>query len=81
MYTLNETGYKLYNKYETSENEQGNNVDVINILYINNNHYNLLVPQKNKNNKNNILIRNINFKEMGKILIKDKLSSNGKISD
>ena len=62
MFTINETGYKLYNKYETSENGQGNNVDVINILYINNNHYNLLVPQKNQNNKNNILIRNINFK-------------------
>ena len=50
MYILIETLYKLYDKYDTSENEQGNNVDIINILYINNNNYNLLFPQKNQNN-------------------------------
>ena len=43
IYTLNENGFAIYNKYNIGEDEAIINKETINILYINRNHYNLLM--------------------------------------
>ena len=44
MYTLNETGYSLFFQYNSERGEQQENIENINILYIDENHFNLLIP-------------------------------------
>ena len=53
MYTLNENGYELYNKFMPEENMNQTIRDTINILFINDNHFNLLLPNNNENNNSN----------------------------
>ena len=73
MYTINENGYTIYNKYTTEDDISNNNKQTINILYINENHYNLLIPVKENNNlKNNIIQKNVDFKQFKQILLEDK---------
>ena len=66
MYTLNENGYEFYNKYNPEDNMNGWVRDTVNILYINENHFNLLIPNDNNiiNSNNNIIQKGINFKEL-----------------
>ena len=47
MYTLYENGYELYNKYNPEYNMNGEVRDTLNILYIKENHFNLLMPNVN----------------------------------
>ena len=73
MCTINENGYTIYNKYTTEDVISNNNKQTINILYINENHYNLLIPVKENNNlKNNIIQKNVDFKQFKQILLEDK---------
>ena len=77
MYTINENGYTIYNKYITEDDNSNNNKQTINILYINENHYNLLIPVKENNNlKNNIIQKNVDFKRFKQILLEDKKKKN-----
>ena len=73
MYTINENEYTIYNKYTTEDDISNNNKQTINILYINENHYNLLIPVNENNNlKNNIIQKNVDFKQFKQILLEDK---------
>ena len=73
MYTINENEYTIYNKYTTEDDISNNNKQTINILYINENHYNLLIPVKENNIlKNNIIQKNVDFKQFKQILLEDK---------
>ena len=57
MHTLNENVFAIYNKYNIRENVTIINKETINILYININHYNLLIAsENNKNTHNNNII-------------------------
>ena len=49
MYTLNSNGYELYNNYSPDDNKNENIGNIINILYINNKHFNLFLPKDKKN--------------------------------
>ena len=73
MYTLNSNGYELYNNYSPNDNKNENIGNIINILYINNNHFNFLLPNDKKNEyKQNQLQKEISFKELEKILFLEK---------
>ena len=72
MYTLNSNGYEVYNNYSPGNNNE-NIGNIIHILYINNNHFNLLIPNENKNEpKHNQLEKEISFNELEKILFNEK---------
>ena len=81
MYTLNENGYQLFHKYGSEEaDDQNNNKEIINILFINQNHFNLLLPYKNNASSNRSFVeKNINFKEFEKILLDDKIKHKRKV--
>ena len=71
MYTLNVNGYEFYNKYNPEDNMNGGVRDTVNILYINENHFNLLIPNDNNiiNSNNNIIQKGINFKEFKNLIL------------
>ena len=73
MYTLNENGYEFYNKYNPEDNMNGGVRDTVNILYINENHFNLLIPNDNNiiNSNNNIIQKGINFKEFKNLILNE----------
>ena len=58
MYTLNETGYSLFFQYNSERGEQQENIENINILYIDENHFNLLIPKSETDRKKDDPIRN-----------------------
>ena len=77
MYTLNSNGYSIYNNFSPNNNNNENIGNTINILYINNNHFNLLLPNDNNNtSKRNTIQKEISFKEFEKILFKEKKKYN-----
>ena len=80
MYTINELGYTIYHKYNSEEENLKQEKDTIEILYINENHFNLLIPNNNKGNyRNNVIQQNINMKDLNNIILKDKEKSNRKL--
>ena len=80
MYTINELGYTIYHKYNSEEENLRQEKDTIEILYINENHFNLLIPNNNKGNyRNNVIQQNINIKDLNNIILKDKEKSNRKL--
>ena len=83
MYTLNENGYQLFHKYGSEEvDEQNKNKAIINILFINQNHFNLLLPFENDSSSNRSCVeKNINLQEFEKILLDDKIKHKRKIDD
>ena len=81
MYTLDSNGYSVYKNF-SQDNNNGNIENTINILYINNNHFNLLIP--NDNNKHyiqNLIQKEISFKELEKILFKEKKKYNRTLNE
>ena len=80
MFSLNENGLTIYNKYNLGEDIERVNKETINILYINSNHYNLLIPKEENLNNNNVILKNINLKEMENIILDDKKKSNRKLN-
>ena len=71
MYTLNETGYSFYLLYNSERGLQQENIENINILYINENHFNLLIPNLYNIQKQDDLIRNnININNLKSIILK-----------
>ena len=79
MYTLNETGYSLFFKYNSERGEQQENIENINILYIDENHFNLLIPNLENDRKKDDLIRNnININNFKSIILEEKSKSNRK---
>ena len=50
MYTFNELGYTIYHKYNSEEENLRQEKDIIEILYINENYFNLMIPNNNKGN-------------------------------
>ena len=77
MYTLDSNGYSIYNNFAPNNNNNENIANTINILYINNNHFNLLLPNDNNNtSKRNTIQKEISFKEFEKILFKEKKKYN-----
>ena len=82
MYTLNENGYELFNKFMPEENINQATRDTINILFINDNHFNLLLPNNNEtnNSNNNLIQKGINFNEYKKIVLKDQEKAKRKIN-
>ena len=80
MYTINELGYTIYHKYNSEEENLRQEKDTIENLYINENHFNLLIPNINKvNYRNNVIQQNINIKDLNNIILKDKEKSNRKL--
>ena len=81
MYTLNVNGYEFYNKYNPEDNMNGGVRDTVNILYINENHFNLLIPNDNNiiNSNNNIIQKGINFKEFKNLILNDQSQLKRKI--
>ena len=74
MYTLNETGYSFYLLYNSERGQQQENIENINILYINENHFNLLIPNLYNIQKQDDLIRNnININNLKSIILKQKI--------
>ena len=57
--------------------------DTINILFINDDHFNLLLPNNNENNNsnNNIIQKGINFNEYKTIILKDQKKAKRKINN
>ena len=53
----------------------------MNILYINENHFNLLIPNDNNiiNSNNNIIQKGINFKEFKNLILNDQSQLKRKI--
>ena len=81
MYTINALGYTIYHKYNSEIDNSNKEKDTIEILYINNNHFNLLLPNNNKGKySNNVIQQNINMKDLNKIILKDKKKYNRKIN-
>ena len=72
--------YTIYHKYNSEEENLREGRDTIEILYINENHFNLLIPNNKENYRNNIIQQNINMEELKKIILKDKEDSNRKIA-
>lgn len=65
MYTIGAQGYDIYHKYGIREVNSNLNKEVINILYINHNHFNFLLPNEDKTHNNrNIIQKSINIKEL-----------------
>lgn len=64
MYTINELGYTIYHKYNSEEDNLREGRYTIEILYINENHFNLLIPNNKENDRNNIIQQNINMEEL-----------------
>ena len=82
MYTLNSNGYELYNNYSPDDNKNENIGNIINILYINNNHFNFLLYNDKKNEyKQNQLQKEISFKELEKILFREKKKYNRTLNE
>ena len=80
MYTLNETGYSLFLQYNSERGEQQENIENINILYIDENHFNLLIPNLENDRKKDDLIRNnININNFKSIILEEKSKSNRKL--
>ena len=78
LYILTNDGYKLYYRYNPLLLE---NIQTINILFINNNHFNLLIPNELNRDENRKLIdKNINIKELEKIVLEDKNKHKKKIN-
>ena len=68
MYTIGSQGYNIYHKYGIREGKSNINKEVINILYINHNHFNLLLPNdENTYNNKKMIEKNITIKELEKI--------------
>ena len=81
MYTLDSNGYSIYNNFSPDNNNE-NIGNTINILYINNNHFNLLLPNDDTNtNIQNIIEKEISFKELEKILYKEKKKYNRSLNE
>lgn len=81
MYTINALGYTVYHKYNSENDNLNKEKDTIEILYINDNHFNLLIPNNNKGKySNNVIQQNINMKDLNKIILKDKKKYNRKIN-
>ena len=70
MYLWENAGFRVIYNYNMSENNSNIVNDNIDILFINNNHFNLLIPKKNSNiNKKSLIEQKIEIKEMENILI------------
>ena len=84
MYILNDNGYKLifeFNNKPNNENEN-QNIDIINILFINNNHFNLLIKRQESHIiRNNLLERKMDIKDLEKILNIKSNQTNVKIKE
>ena len=84
MYILNDNGYKLifeFNNKPNNENEN-QNIDIINILFINNNHFNLLIKRQESHIiRNNLLERKMDIKDIEKILNIKSNQTNVKIKE
>ena len=82
MYTLNSNGYELYNNYSPDANNNENIGNIINILYINNNHFNLLLPNTKKSEcKQTQFQKEISLKDFEKILFKEKKKYNRTLNE
>ena len=80
MYTFNEEGYSVFFQYNCERGEIQENIENIDILYINDNHFNLLIPNKvNGERKNDIIRNNINITNLKSIILEDKSKSNRKL--
>ena len=70
LYTLNNNQYNLYNEF-TQDNNKSNIIDCINLLFVNNNHFNLLIKKEYLDifqvSDN---IKKLDFKEFTKIITK-----------
>ena len=76
MYLWDNAGFRLIYNYNINENNSNIVNDNIDILFINNNHFNLLIPKKNSNiNKKSLIEQKIEIKEMENILI-NKIKNN-----
>ena len=84
MYILNDNGYKLifeFNNKPNNENEN-KNIDIINILFINNNYFNLLIKRQESHIiRNNLLERKMDIKDLEKILNIKSNQTNVKIKE
>ena len=82
MYTLKSNGYELYNNYSPDANNNENIGNIINILYINNNHFNILLPNTKKREcKQTQFQKEISLKDFEKILFKEKKKYNRTLNE
>ena len=78
MYILVETGYKLYFSFHQDNIE---NIPTINILFVNNNHFNLLIPSENSfKDKMRLFDKDLDIKEVKKIVLDNKIKYKNKIN-
>ena len=75
MYQLVDNGFKLFNDFKPSQNEN-ENVEIINILFINNNDFNLLLPKDFTLSENQHLIEKKVDLIMENIILENKIINN-----
>ena len=76
MYVLVNNGYKLFNDFKPAENEN-ENLEFINILFINNNHFCLLLSKDSSLCVNQKLIdKKVELKDIEKIVLENKIHHN-----
>ena len=73
MYQLVDNGFKLFNDFKPSQNEN-ENVEIINILFINNNDFNLLLPKDFTLSENQHLIEKKVDLIMENIILENKIT-------
>ena len=76
MYVLVNNGYQLFNDFKPAENEN-EKVEIINILFINNNHFCLLLSKDSSLCVNQKLIdKKVELKDIEKIVLENKIHHN-----
>ena len=84
IYILKDDGYKLFFEFNNKSNNknENQNIDIINILFINNNHFNLLIKKQESHIiMNNLLESKIDIKDLEKILNIKSKQTNIKIKE
>jgi len=81
IHTLNEEGYSVFFQYNSERSEIQKNIENIDISYIDENHFNSLIPNNDMKKKNDIASNNINMKDLKLIILEDKLKANRKITE